>query len=205
MAAYIDTILTPPRVLSDQEQEAVLKVTGEHAAGFRDHMIISVALGTGLREHEIAALTIGDILNPAGHIRIKITLKTFKRSTSRPASQEVPVNQRLKIKLAKFIAWKKRRGQSIDMNAPLFVSKKKNPISTRAMRTMFQKWQFKAGIETPYTFHCLRHSAITNVYRKDRDLKMAQVFARHKSSATTERYAHPTMQDLIEAVHDLPC
>ena len=103
MAAYIDTILTPPRVLSAQEQEAVLKATGEHATGFRDHMIISVALGTGLREHEIAALTIGDILNPAGQIRMKITLKTFKRSTSRPVSQEVPINQRLKIKLSKFI------------------------------------------------------------------------------------------------------
>jgi integrase/recombinase XerC len=164
-----------------------------------------VALGTGLREHEIAALTVGDIVNSADHIRTQITLKTFKRSSSTPAHQVVPVNQRLKIKLAKFISWKHRRGQSLDSDAPVFVSKKKNQISTRAMRTMFQKWQRKAGIETPYNFHTTRHTAITNVYRKTRDLKIAQVFARHKSPATTERYAHPTIQDVIEAVHDLLC
>ena len=163
MAAYVDTISTPPRVLSPKEQETILKVTGEHAAGFRDHMIISVALGTGLREHEIAALAMGDILDPTGHIRTKIILKTFKRSTSKPALQEVAVPPRLKVKLAKFVQWKKRRGQSLDSDAPLFVSKKKNPISTRAMRSMFRKWQQIAGIEKPHTFHGLRHASCTNI------------------------------------------
>jgi len=205
MAAYVDTVLTPPRVLSEEEQEAILKVTGEHAAGFRDHVIISVALGTGLREHEIAALTVGDILGAGGHVRTRITLKTFKRSSSRPAPQTVVPPPRLRAKLDKFIAWKRRRGQSLDTGAPLFVSKKKNPISTRAMRSMFRKWQLKAGVEFLHTFHGLRHSAITSVYRKGKDIKVAQVFARHKSPATTERYTHPTIQDLIEAVHDLPC
>ena len=205
MAAYIDNLSTPPSVLSQQDQEAILKVTGEHAAGFRDHVIISVALGTGLREHEIAALTVGDVLGAGGHVRTQITLKTYKQSSAKPAPQVVAPTPRLRVKLDKFIACKKRRGQSLDAGAPLFVSKKKNPISTRAMRTMFRKWQLKAGIESPHTFHGLRHSAITSVYRKGKDIKVAQVFARHKSPATTEHYTHPTIQDLIEAVHDLPC
>jgi integrase/recombinase XerC len=205
MAAYVDTVLTPPRVLSEEEQETILKVTGEHVAGFRDHVIISVALGTGLREHEIAALTVGDILGPGGHIRTRITLNSFKRSSSTPAPQTVVPPPRLRAKLDKFIAWKRRRGQSLDAGAPLFVSKKKNPISARAMRSMFRKWQLKAGIERLYTFHSTRHTACTSIYRETKDLRLTQVFARHKSPATTERYTHPTIQDLIEAVHDLPC
>ena len=67
------------------------------------------------------------------------------------------------------------------------------------------KLQLKAGIEKPYTFHSTRHTACTSIYRETKDLKLTQVFARHKSPATTERYTHPTIQDLIEAVHDLPC
>ncbi len=186
--------------MSENEQNAILKITGEHAGSFRDHMIISVGLGTALRAHEIAALTVGDVLNAAGHIRTKVTLKTFKQSTSTPADQHVAVPPRLKAKLARFLAWKKRRGQSISPEAPLFVSKKKHQISTRAMRTLFHKWQVKAGIEVPYTFHAIRHSAITSVYRKSKDLRLAQVFARHKSSSTTERYAYPTFQDVAETV-----
>jgi hypothetical protein len=37
-----------------------LKVTGEHRAGFRDHVLYAMALGTGLREHELVALDMGD-------------------------------------------------------------------------------------------------------------------------------------------------
>jgi site-specific recombinase XerC len=50
------------------EQATLLKVTGEHRAGFRDHCIFAVALGTGLREHEIAALNVGEVLHEDGRV-----------------------------------------------------------------------------------------------------------------------------------------
>lgn len=205
MVTYVDSIGTPPRTLSPEEQNAILKVTGEHISGFRDHMIISVALGTGLREHEIAALTVGDLLGESEQMRSVITLTTFKKATQNPAPQQIVIPPRLRSKLTRFLVWKKRRGESLVTDAPLFVSKKKNAISPRAMRTMFKKWQQKAGIERHHTFHSLRHTAITSVYRQNRDLRVAQRFARHKSVAATQRYAHPTIEDLISAVHDLPC
>jgi integrase len=168
-------------------------------------MIISVALGTGLREHEIAALTVGDLLDDGGQMRSAVTLTTFKKATPTPAPQQIVIPPRLRTKLTRFLAWKKRRGESLDVQAPLFVSKKKNAISTRAMRAMFKKWQEKAGIKRPHTFHSLRHTAITSIYRQQKDLKIAQRFARHKSVAATQRYAHPSIEDLLLAVHGLPC
>src|SRR4051812_39158244 len=50
-----------PRVPTAAEQAKLLKVTGEHVDGFRDHMIFAFALGTGLREKEIASLNVGDV------------------------------------------------------------------------------------------------------------------------------------------------
>ncbi|MCP4605649.1 MAG: phage integrase family protein, partial [Proteobacteria bacterium] len=83
--------------------------------------------------------------------------------------------------------------------------RKKNRLSTKAMRTMFHSWQRRAGFEGRYTFHNLRHSAITTVQRLGRDIKLTQKFARHKSSSSTERYTHPSLEDLFCAVQEIRC
>ncbi len=205
MARYVDSIPVPPRVLTPQEQDRLLKVTGERAGGFRDHMIISMALGTGMREHEIAALNVGDILDQASRVRRHIRLKVFKRSSAKPAEQDVVFPPTLHAKLKKYLQWKQRRGESVDAAAPLFMSRKHNRISTRAMRAMFHKWQRRAGLETRYTFHCIRHSSCTNIQRQSGDIRLTQKFARHKSSKSTERYTHPSVEDLLAATKGIRC
>jgi hypothetical protein len=44
MANYADGARTP-RTLTEREQRLLLKVTCEHRAGFRDHMLYALALG----------------------------------------------------------------------------------------------------------------------------------------------------------------
>ncbi len=73
MPAHAAAIPRPPRTLTELEQATLLKVTGEHRDGFRDHVIFAVALRTGLREHEIAALDVGDVLHDDGRVRRKTT------------------------------------------------------------------------------------------------------------------------------------
>jgi integrase/recombinase XerC len=60
MASYAETGKSP-RTLTEREQKLLLKITGEHRAGYRDHMLYAMALGTGLREHELIALSVGDV------------------------------------------------------------------------------------------------------------------------------------------------
>jgi len=45
----------------------------------------------------------------------------------------------------------------------------------------------------------------TNVYRKTRDLFLAQRFARHVSPLTTTIYTHPSDQEMYERVRGLSC
>jgi hypothetical protein len=92
------------------EQATLLKVTGEHRDGFRDHVIFAVALGTGLREHEIAALDVGDVLHEDGRVRRRIALRTFKCSSTEPATQEVFIPDNLFYKLGKLVSWKRGSG-----------------------------------------------------------------------------------------------
>jgi site-specific recombinase XerC len=203
--AYAAAIARPPRTLTDVEQARLLKVTGEHRGGFRDHVIFALALGTGLREHEIAALDVGDVLHEDGRVRRRIALRTFKRSTSDPATQEVFLPDGVWYKLGKLVSWKRGNGESLDAATPLFVSRRGKRIATRTLRYLFRLWQERAGFDRAFSFHALRHSALTNAYRSTRDIRLVQRLARHKSLDTTTIYAAPTDEDILRAVRDLPC
>ncbi len=203
--AYTDNIALPPRTMTEGEQRALLKTTGDHARGFRDHVIFSVALGTALREHEILALDMGDVFGPDGKPRRRVQLRVFKRSNDDDSMQEVILPDNLRAKLDKFTGWKKRRGESLDADAPLFVSRNSNRLSSRQLRHLFHQWQARAGFERRLSFHATRHTALTTVYRKSRDIRLTQRVARHKSISSTIRYAGPSDEDVLRAVRDLPC
>ncbi len=205
MSAYAAAIARPPRTLTDVEQARLLKITGEHRDGFRDHMLFALALGTGLREHELAALDVGDVLHDDGRVRRRIALRVFKRSTDEPATQEVFIPDSAWYKLGKFVSWKRSRGESLEPTAPLFVSQRRKRIATRTLRFLFRVWQERAGFDRLFCFHSLRHTALQNAYRATRDIRLVQRLARHKSGDTTAIYAGPSDEDLVRAVRDLPC
>jgi integrase/recombinase XerC len=93
MSHYANSISRPPKSLTELEQRTLLRVTGEHVRGFRDHVIISFALGTGLRAHELAALDVGDVFYPGGRPHRHLVLRIFKRSAKKSSPlQEVIVS-----------------------------------------------------------------------------------------------------------------
>ena len=71
------------------------------------------------------------------------------------------------------------------------------------MRALFEKWQRAAGFDQLYNFHVLRHTAITIVRRKTKDIRVAQRFARHASITTTTIYDHVADEEIAAAVRDL--
>jgi integrase/recombinase XerC len=201
-----------PKVLTPKEQASILKVTLEHARGYRDHMIISTALGTALREHEIEALDCGDVVHQ-GKIRTSVELRVYKdmrrkrasKRSSRITPQVAYLPKVLRHKLARYMTWKRRRGEKTTPEAPLFMSSRGQRISNRMIRHLFREWQKKAKFETLYPFHALRHTAVSNMYRRGgKDLRATQIFARHGQSTTTEIYTHVD-DDLRQAIEDMPC
>lgn len=204
MTAYA-TRRRPPRTLTETEQATLLKLTGEHARGFRDHMLFALALGTGLRESEVLALDVGDVADHRGKVRRRIVLRVFKRCTETPAPQEVFLPDGLVYKLGRFLKWKAARGESTAADAPLFVSRRKSRLSSRRAREAFRVWQERCGLPRTLSFHSLRHSFCQNLYGKTRDLRLVQRAARHASVTTTTIYAHPSDEDLLRAVRELAC
>lgn len=207
MSHYANAVPRAPKVLTLDEQRRVLDAAGTHRDGFRDHVLISVALGTGLREHEIAALNVGDIRDPKGHVRRRFPLRVFKRSNLDFDLQETILPDALRYKLEKLLRWKRAAEESLEDDAPLFVSRngENERLSKRQLRRLFTRWQIAAGLERHFTFHQLRHTALTNLYRATKDILVVQRVARHKSMNTTLRYTHASDEEVLKAVRDLPC
>ncbi len=192
----------PPRTLTDEEVTRLLKVSGAHVDGFRDHLILSFALGCALRESEIVALDVGDVTADGRRPRRTLQLRVFKRGGghSDPSAQRVPLSDATYYKLEKYL----RTWAPIALERPLFLSRKKGGrLSTRAVRALFAKWQTAAGFDHLFSFHHLRHTAISNVQRAARDVRVTQKFARHANINTTTIYEHASDEEVTRAVKGL--
>jgi len=193
----------PPRTLTDDEIARLLKVSGEHRTGFRDHMVLSLALGCGLRESEIVALDVEDVTSDGRRPRRTLQLRVFKRGGGHEdaSAQRVPLPDATYYKLEKYLRVLRAEGRT---SGPLFASRKLGGrLSDRGVRLMFRTWQKRAGFDHLYAFHHLRHTAISNVQRAARDIRVTQKFARHANINTTTIYEHASDEEVARAVKRL--
>ncbi len=189
-----------PTTLTEDEQHAILHATASH---LRDHTIISLALGTGLRLAEIVGLDVGDVFAPDGTPRVRVPIRKEIAKGGRAADVFLP--DRLVAKLRRFRTWKRNHGEALDPDAPLFANQSRRRISKRRVQHTWTGWQRKARFDRAYGFHALRHTAVTNVYRTTHDLFLAQRFARHVSPLTTTIYTHPGDEEMSDKIRGLNC
>ena len=93
-----------PTTLTTDEQRLILRAT---QANLRDHTIISLALGTGLRLAEIVGLNVGDVDAPDGTPRVRVRVRKEIAKGGRAADVFLP--DRLVAKLKRFWRWKQRK------------------------------------------------------------------------------------------------
>ncbi len=189
-----------PTTLTQAEQRLILRTTAKHP---RDHLIISLALGTGLRLGEIVGLNVGDVYRPDGAPRVRVRIRRQFAKGGRAGDVFLP--DKLVAKLRRFWRFKKQGGEGLAIGDPLLCNQSRRRISKRRVQFAWRTWQQRAGFDRLYPFHCLRHSAVTAVYRQTRDLFLAQRFARHVSPLTTVVYTHPSDEEMRSTLSKLSC
>ena len=142
--------LSPP-TLTRVEQEALLRASSAHP---RDHLVISLALGTGLRLAEIGGLNVGDAFtldgNPRGRIRLRREIAKGGRAG------DVFLPDALNPKLRRFWGYKRQAGEGLGIDAPLFCNQAGDRLSKRRVQFAFRRWQAAAGFDRLYPFHALQ-------------------------------------------------
>jgi len=189
-----------PQTLTTDEQKLILKATAKQP---RDHLIFSMALGTGLRLGELVGLNVGDVYAPDGTPKTRIRIR--REIAKRGRAGDVFVPDKLVPKLKRFWKFKVTRREGLDPDEPLFCAQSRRRLSKRRVQFAWREWQKKAGFDRLYPFHCLRHTSVTAVYRQTRDLFLAQRFARHASPLTTVVYTHPDDEEMHCKLRALTC
>ena len=153
--------ISPP-TLTETEQQSILRATGVNP---RDHLIYSMALGTGLRLAEIVGLNAGDVYFPDGKPRNRVRIRPEIAKGGRAGDVFLP--DAVLGKLRKFWAHKRRRHEGTGPQDPLFCSQSKVRISKRRVQFAWRTWQQKAGFDRLYSFHSLRHYAGSRIMPSD--------------------------------------
>ena len=118
-----------PTTLTTDEQRLILRAT---VGIFRDHTIISLALGTGLRLAEIVGLDVGDVFAPDGTPRVRVRVRKEIAKGGRAADVFLP--DRLVTKLKRFRRWKRERGEDLSPDTALFCNQSGRRISKRRVQ-----------------------------------------------------------------------
>ena len=101
-----------------------------------------------------------------------------------------------------FLTWKAHRGESLAADAPLFVSRKGNRLSTSQIYNVVRKWTATLLGKELYP-HAMRHSFASLLVAKNVNLATIQRLMGHSSIAMTEVYLHISKELKVEAVEKL--
>ena len=184
--------ITSDKFLTRQERSKILKVARERAELDQlkgritwpiRYMLVDLALFSGLRVAEIAALKIGDI-----HLDTKdphIFVRNGKGGKSRDVYIDTPLAQHLKT----FIKEKKTvYRQPAGSDDPLFTGQKGH-VPTVTLQKSAKRAIEEAGLPSHYSIHSFRHTFATFLLSGSGSLRHVKNQLGHSNIAMTSVYA----------------
>ena len=173
------------KCLDLKEEETLLNVLGKRKDAERAHMLYRLMLVTGLRIGEALRLNAGD----ATQTKVEVRVKGWTRDGEKlERSKTVYFPKALQDRLAHFLRFKRRAGESLSPDAPLFTSRECGRLSSRQAQRDFKKWLNEAGLKGDFTPHTLRHTAATKLLKRTGNAKLVQRYLGHSDVATTLRF-----------------
>ncbi|SHJ90467.1 Phage integrase family protein [Desulfatibacillum alkenivorans DSM 16219] len=161
------------------------------------YMLVHLALHSGLRVSELAALTISDL-----HLAGRETYLVV-RSGKGGKRRDVYLDREIVRHLKEYIAHKARAWQEpVDVEAPLFMGRSGHFTET-ALHLSFRKAVETAGLSRRYSIHAARHTYATILLAKTNNLRFVQKQLGHASLNMTALYADvlpEQNQDLANAM-----
>lgn len=145
----------------------------------RDSAILELFYSSGVRLSELAALDVEDF-----DLHNECVKVFGKGSKERVCPVGTPAAE----------AIHKYRNAAKVMQGPLFISKLRRRMTTRAISGMFKKYHALSDIPLNVSPHKLRHSFATHLLDHGADLRSVQTLLGHASLSTTQIYTHVSIE-----------
>jgi len=197
-------------ILEPDELDALLaQINTRTPSGARNYALVQIMAQTGLRCGEALLLRDADIRQEEWDaegktVRVWVLRLPAKSTKGGRPRQAIPLAPSTRQALE---LWRQKRAGLGIRGGPLFctISQGKRqagfsrdegelqpgkPLNPRYVRELVARLARKAGIGRNIHPHMLRHTALTRLYDKTRDLRLVQEVAGHTTSRMTERYTH---------------
>ncbi|MEO7854699.1 MAG: tyrosine recombinase XerC [Rubrivivax sp.] len=186
-----------PKSLSVEQAVALSShqaTTGNPVLFARDHCMVELLYGCGLRVAELVGLDLRAAAHAAGWIdAADASAHVLGKGSKR---RSVPVGAPA---LAALHAWLAVRDQVADTEEPaLFVSGRGTRISPSQVRSRLRSLALQAGLPTHVHPHMLRHSFASHLLQSSGDLRAVQELLGHASITTTQVYTRLDFQHLAK-------
>ena len=167
---------------------------GDPALRARDHCMVELLYGSGLRVAELVGLDLRAGDAAAGWIdAADASAQVLGKGSKR---RSVPVGP---AALAALREWLALRGQAAATDEPaLFVSRRGTRLSASQVRSRLKALALQAGLPTHVHPHMLRHSFASHLLQSSGDLRAVQELLGHASISTTQVYTRLDFQHLAK-------
>ena len=179
--------------LTDAQLKRALRYCAARKHTVRDKTILLLAMNTGLRAKEVAALRFGDVFDEEQKPRTQFTLS--KSQTKGARTRTVFVNKQLAQVLTEYQHCKR----STCAKAPLFRSQKGGHFSANTMCQLFLNIFHACGLKGASS-HSPRRTFITRLANKGIGVRVLAELAGHSSIAVTQRYIDVNDEQMANAV-----
>lgn len=158
--------------------------SGNAALDARDHCIVELLYGCGLRVGELVGLDVQAGGVTAGWVdAADATAHVFGKGSKR---RSVPVG---KAALDALVRWQEQRGLlAAPGEAALFVSTRGTRLTASQVRSRLKARAIQAGLPTHVHPHMLRHSFASHLLQSSGDLRAVQELLGHANITTTQVY-----------------
>lgn len=163
----------------------------QRALALRDHAVLELAYGAGLRVAEIASLDLAGL-----DLRNRVVRVWGKRSRQRETLFGEPCRQAL---VAYLNDARPLLARGMRTRAAVFLNSRGGRLTMRGIELSLKKWARLEGLPEDIHPHTLRHSFATHMLDGGADLRLVQEMLGHASVATTEIYTHVSQVQMAQA------
>jgi integrase/recombinase XerC len=158
--------------------------TGHAVLDARDHCIVELLYGCGLRVGELVGLDCQAGRDAAGWVDIAdATAHVFGKGSKR---RSVPVGAAALQALARWIEVRAQLAKAGEL--ALLVSRRGTRLTPSQVRTRLKQRALQAGVPTHVHPHMLRHSFASHLLQSSGDLRAVQELLGHANITTTQVY-----------------
>ena len=169
------------KTLTQTEIDKVLTYIATKSFAQRNRVMLLTSFWSGMRVGEIASLTVGDVMNADGSVKLEVRLAAEQTKGRHPRT--VFIGEKLRLELERYMFARR----VTDLEQPLFVTAGGRAFTANVLTQHFFWLYRKAGVDGASS-HSGRRSFITNLASKGIGVRVLARLAGHRSIAVTQKY-----------------